>query len=67
MAAPRVAWRRLAARKLVPAFESPLQRRFVTTQTSNAPQDVKAQAKVLLQVEIYIKFTNRYLEGGILA
>lgn len=46
MATSRVAWRRLAARKLVPAVESPLQRRFAGTQTSNAPQDVKAQAKV---------------------
>lgn len=44
----RVASRRLplTTRKLIPAVESPLQRRFASTQTSNAPQDVKSQAKV---------------------
>ncbi|KAK1147976.1 acetylornithine aminotransferase [Aspergillus melleus] len=42
----RVASRRMPlARKLVPSIESPLQRRFASTQTSNVSQDVKAQAK----------------------
>jgi acetylornithine aminotransferase len=47
MATSRLAWRRLAARKLVPAFESPVQRRFAGTQASNVPNDMKAQAKVI--------------------
>ncbi|KAI9042831.1 acetylornithine transaminase [Aspergillus affinis] len=33
------------ARKLVPSIESPLQRRFASTQTPNVSQDVKTQAK----------------------
>lgn len=45
MSALRVAARRLPrASKFVPAFESPVQRRFATTAT--APQNVKSQVKV---------------------
>jgi acetylornithine aminotransferase len=45
MSAIRLAARRLPrASKFVPAFDSPVQRRLAST--SNAPQNVKDQAKV---------------------